>query len=85
MSAALGSRWVRAVYLDREVRADWKKFMGELYSDYQGALRNERDEVKCRWLQGKLQAVGELVEFVEAMMDQHRKAEQLPDDDFSSS
>jgi hypothetical protein len=75
MNGLTGTRWVRAIYLDTEVRTDWQHWREQQTALYNQQLRDERDATKFRWLQGKLQAFEELTAFIESIMDAHRKAE----------
>jgi hypothetical protein len=70
----LGVRWVRALMLDPELRADWETWLAERkkYVDEQGAL--EYDAVKLRWLQGRQQELLDIAAFIDVVMIEHKKA-----------
>jgi hypothetical protein len=75
MNAITGHHFARAVYLDPEVRADWEQYSAGLIAQYWNMLKDERDEIRCRWLQGRIQAIEELLTFIDNVVFEHRKAE----------
>src|SRR5438105_3996654 len=76
--ALLGIRWVRAIYLDAEVRADWQKWVAEFRAYKIARLVGTTHDMFIHHIQGQLQALDEVEAFIERAMAAQR-ADDNPD------
>jgi len=71
-----GIKWVRAITLDSEIRADWEKWVSDRIASLHRANSVESDPVAIRWNQGRLQQLDEIVRFIEMTVEAYRGADE---------
>ena len=68
----IGLRWVRAIQLDPEIRSDWEAWITDRINTVSAPEQTEADAVKLRWIQGRLQEITYILDFIDKTMEAYR-------------